>query len=350
LTVQGITHVEFHCADAEAYATELVTGLGFDHDPAERDGGPDAPPGVHRVHLRQGGIRITLSSALRADHPVAEFVRRHGDGVAVIALGCTDPAASLARALRHGARELGEPGLIAGFGDVALRLVPDTDTPDTDTPDAAGPAGDAPADPLLELLDHVAVCVPSGELAPAVQFCEAALGLERIFGDYIEVGAQAMDSSVVQSPSGRVTFTLLEPDTARQPGQIDTFLDANAGPGVQHLAFGTADIAGAVRTLRARGVGFLRTPGAYYDGLAARLGETAIPLPTLRELDLLVDQDHGGQLFQIFARSTHPRGTFFLELVERRGAGSFGTNNIKALYEAVERQHADAPRAQPQPA
>ena len=210
---------------------------------------------------------------------------------------------------------------------------------------------DTPPDgALLDVLDHVAVCVPSGELAPVVQFCEAALGLERIFGDYIEVGAQAMDSSVVQSPSGRVTFTLLEPDTARQPGQIDTFLDANAGPGVQHLAFGTADIAGAVRTLRARGVGFLRTPGAYYDGLAARLGETAIPLPTLRELDLLVDQDHGGQLFQIFARSTHPRGTFFLELVERRGAGSFGTNNIKALYEAVERQHADAPRAQPQPA
>ncbi len=175
-----------------------------------------------------------------------------------------------------------------------------------------------------------------------MRFCEAALGMHRIFGEYIEVGEQAMDSSVVQSASGEVTFTLIEPDTSRRSGQIDTFLADHDGAGVQHLAFRTGDIAAAVRSARDRGVAFLTTPGTYYDALAERLGATAIPVETLRELDVLVDQDHGGQLFQIFARSTHPRRTYFVELIERQGAGTFGTANIKALYEAVERQRAAA--------
>jgi 4-hydroxymandelate synthase len=327
LTIQGIAHIEYHCADAEQASADLVAGFGFRRDPQQ----PGGDPGLHRVHLSQGDIRLRLSSAGDADHPVARFVQRHGDGVAVIALGCLDPQAAVDRAVRHGAREL-EPGLVAAFGDVALRFV-------------AVPA-DAPRPPapgeLLEAVDHAAICVPAGELAPAVRFCEAALGFHWIFGDYIEVGAQAMDSSVVQSASGAVTFTLIEPDTSRQPGQIDTFLDSHEGTGVQHLAFRTADIATAVRTFHAGGVEFLTTPAAYYDHLVERLGRTVIPVDTLRELDVLVDQDHGGQLFQIFTRSVHARRTFFIELIERQGAGTFGTANIKALYEAVERQNATA--------
>lgn len=329
MTIHAITHIEYHCTDAAQSAADLITGFGFAPDTRQ----PEQRPGVHSVHLHQGGIRLRLSSAAAPDHPVAEFVRRHGDGVAVIALGCTDPQAALERAERHGGRVLDrDGGLVAGFGDVALRFVAD------------GPADPEPEQPgaLLDALDHAAICVPAGELAPAVRFCEAALGFHRIFGEYIEVGAQAMDSSVVQSGSGAVTFTLIEPDTSRQPGQIDTFLDAHAGTGVQHLAFRTHDIATAVRTFGERGVEFLTTPSAYYDGLAERLGSTAIPVPVLRELDVLVDQDHGGQLFQIFTRSVHSRRTFFLELIERQGAGTFGTANIKALYEAVERQNAPA--------
>ncbi|MFE9425646.1 VOC family protein [Kitasatospora sp. NPDC006697] len=325
MSIQTITRVEYHCADAVQTAAEFQAGYGF-RRAAEQ---PAARPGVRTVDLRQGGIRLRLDSSERADHPVARYVERHGEGVAVLALGCTDPGAALERAERHGAAVLDRAGgLIAGFGDTALRFVP--------LPEPAERTGGE----LLEALDHVAVCVPAGQLADAVRFCEAALGLHRIFGEYIEVGEQAMDSGVVQSASGEVTFTLIEPDTSRRAGQIDTFLAQHDGPGVQHLAFRTADIATAVRTARSNGVGFLSTPGTYYDGLAERLGGTAIPVGTLRELDVLVDQDHGGQLFQIFARSTHPRRTFFLELIERQGAGTFGTANIKALYEAVERQRA----------
>ncbi|BAJ32492.1 MULTISPECIES: 4-hydroxyphenylpyruvate dioxygenase [Kitasatospora] len=327
MSIQTITHVEYHCADAALTAAELQDRFGFRRDADQ----PEWKPGVRAVHLLQGSIRLRLLSSELTDHPVADYVERHGEGVAVLALGCADPAAALERAERHGAEVLDRAGaLIAGFGDTALRFVP--------LPEAPEPVGGE----LLDALDHVAICVPAGRLAESVRFCEAALGMRLIFGEYIEVGEQAMDSSVVQSPSGDVTFTLIEPDTSRRAGQIDTFLADHDGAGVQHLALRTDDIATAVRTARANGVEFLSTPGTYYDGLAERLGGTAIPVETLRELDVLVDQDHGGQLFQIFARSTHPRRTFFLEVIERQGAGTFGTANIKALYEAVERQRAAA--------
>ncbi|MER5866285.1 4-hydroxyphenylpyruvate dioxygenase [Kitasatospora sp. NPDC002040] len=326
MSIQTITHVEYHCADAAQTAADFRAGFGFLPDARQ----PDRVAGEHRIHVQQGTIRFRLTSADAADHPVARWVDRHGDGVAVLALGCTDPQAALERAERHGAVVLDRAGgLIAGFGDTALRFVPLDHTP-------------AEPGELLDALDHVAVCVPAGQLADTVRFCEAALGFQRIFGEYIEVGQQAMDSSVVQSASGDVTFTLIEPDTSRRAGQIDRFIADHDGAGVQHLAFSTGDIATAVRTAKARGVQFLSTPSTYYDGLAERLGGTAIPVGTLRELDVLVDQDHGGQLFQIFARSTHPRRTFFLEVIERQGAGTFGTANIKALYEAVERQRATA--------
>ncbi|MFD0566743.1 VOC family protein [Kitasatospora saccharophila] len=191
-------------------------------------------------------------------------------------------------------------------------------------------------------LDHVAVVVPGGQLEPAVEWAVRGLGFREVFREYVEVGDQAMDSRVVQSPCGTVTFTLLEPDTSRAAGQIDGFLESHGGAGVQHLAYATESITAAVRELAARGVAFLSTPGAYYEQLESRLGPTAIPVAELRDTHVLVDRDHGGELFQIFARSTHPRRTFFLELVERRGAGSFGTANIKALYEAVERERATA--------
>ncbi|GAA1070164.1 4-hydroxyphenylpyruvate dioxygenase [Kitasatospora nipponensis] len=342
MTVQSIAYVEFQVEDAHKSGAALAQDYGFALLPL------DLPhrPGVEAVLARQGGIRLLLVSAVDPGHPVADFVRRHGDGVAVIALRCADPAAALERAVAGGARRLADPGAIAGFGDIALSLVDDADPvlraeepgPDPEST-RADPAGE-PAGALLHTLDHVAICLPGGELAGAVAFAERALGLAVTFREYIEVGDQAMDSRVVRDASGRVTFTLLEPDLRRSPGQIDGFLQAHGGAGVQHLAFETADIARAVRELGRGGVEFLSTPATYYEQLTDRIEEFGIPVETLRELDVLVDEDHGGQLFQIFTRSVHPRRTFFLELVERRGAGSFGSANIKALYEAVERQRA----------
>lgn len=332
MTVHGIAYVEFHCEDASKYAAQLRDDYGF------VIGEPAIPvrPGLTRLTARQGRIVLVLTSAAALDDPVSDFVRRHGDGAAVLAVLCedgADAARQAEEAVRKGATPV-EGTTVAGFGDLALRFV------GRDDPLLAGPEPDPAA--LLQEIDHLAVCVPAGTLAPAVRYSEDALGFRVIFSEYLEIGTQAMNSQVVQSPCGGVTLTLLEPDTSREPGQIDRFLDANAGAGVQHLAYRTDDVATAVRTLAGRGVSFLTTPGTYYDALPGRLGDTEIPARVLRELNLLVDQDHGGQLFQIFTRSTHPRNTFFQELIERRGAGTFGSANIKALYEAVERERADS--------
>ncbi|GAA2109559.1 4-hydroxyphenylpyruvate dioxygenase [Kitasatospora saccharophila] len=331
MTVPGIAYTELYVEDAHKYAARLRDDWGFTlSEPA------GAAPGTTRLVAHQGSIRVLLTSAVEAEHPVAAWVRRHGDGVAVIALRHADAVAAAAaaeRALDAGGGCLDGAGTVSGFGDLALRFVGAEDLL---------PAGELPGEGALLSLDHVAVVVPGGQLEPAVEWAVRGLGFREVFREYVEVGDQAMDSRVVQSPCGTVTFTLLEPDTSRAAGQIDGFLESHGGAGVQHLAYATESITAAVRELAARGVAFLSTPGAYYEQLESRLGPTAIPVAELRDTHVLVDRDHGGELFQIFARSTHPRRTFFLELVERRGAGSFGTANIKALYEAVERERATA--------
>jgi len=159
-----------------------------------------------------------------------------------------------------------------------------------------------------------------------------------VFQEYIEVGQQGMHSKVVQSASGGVTFTLIEPDLSRRSGQIDDFLSWHDGAGVQHVAFHTTDIVAAVQTCGARGVQFAETPGSYYDMLEGRLGAIDVPVERLRPLGILVDRDHWGQMYQIFAKSVHQRRTFFFELIDRHGARTFGTNNIPALYAAKERE------------
>ncbi len=207
---------------------------------------------------------------------------------------------------------------------------------DSDTADGDG------GEDILDVIDHIAACVPAGTLDAVVQAYDDIFGFTQIFEERIEVGGQAMDSKVVQSPSGEVTLTLLEPVVSADPGQIDDFLRSHDGAGVQHVAFRTSDIAEAVRILEKRGVQFLATPPAYYDALERRLGAAELPLQELRALNVLADRDPWGLMFQIFTQSVHPRRTFFFELIERRGALTFGTGNIRALYEAVAREHAAA--------
>ena len=185
-------------------------------------------------------------------------------------------------------------------------------------------------------IDHFAVCLNAGDLGPTVAFYERALGFRQIFEEHIVVGAQAMNSTVVQSASGAVTLTLIEPDRRADPGQIDDFLKEHHGAGVQHIAFNSDDAVRAVKALSRRGVEFLKTPEAYYNMLGERITLETHTLDALRATNVLADEDHGGQLFQIFTASTHPRRTLFFEVIERQGAKTFGSSNIKALYEAVE--------------
>jgi 4-hydroxymandelate synthase len=331
MSVTGIDHVEWYVDDLLKSVAALRHDFGF-HIAGP---GPDRDTGCRSVLLRHGQITLLLTAAVAAGHPAAEFVRRHGDGVATIAFRTDDVRTAFEMAVAGGAEPIAAPAsgtaVVSGFGDVTHRLVEQSDA-------APVPADDG--DGLLTALDHVAVCLPAGQLDDTVRFYGDAFGLRQVFDERIEVGGQAMLSKVVQNQTGTVTFTLIEPDPALEPGQIDQFLDAHGGAGVQHLAFRTEDIVEAVRALADRGVGFLTAPPGYYRTLPARLGTIAKPVSELEELHVLADRDRWGELFQIFTRSTHKRHTFFMELIERQGARTFGSRNIRALYEALGGEHA----------
>jgi 4-hydroxymandelate synthase len=356
MRISGIDHVEYYVDDLAKSAATLCEAFGF--EVAGRQAAGAGPSGQQSLLLAQGQIRLLLTTATSASHPAAHYVKRHGDGVAVIAFKTDDVRRTFAETVAAGATPIASPefagtgdavvgtAAVSGFGDVLHKLVQRADPAGEFAPGAIemtparGSRGGDDTE-LFEALDHVAVCLQPGELDSTVQYYRDVFGLAQIYDERIEVGNQAMLSKVVQDEAASVTFTLIEPDLSREPGQIDEFLTAHDGAGVQHLAFRTADIALAVRTVSGRGVEFLVAPAGYYQTLRARLGMLAIPIPVLRELNVLADRDRWGQMFQIFARSTHPRHTFFLELIERKGALTFGSRNIKALYEALEDEHAD---------
>jgi 4-hydroxymandelate synthase len=359
MTILGIDHIELYVGDLEKSAAVLCRDFGFLTGaeacaaPGELDGpGDGSVPGGRSMLLRQGRIRLLLTAANAPDHPAADFVQRHGDGVASIAFRTDDVCQAFDKAVAGGAEPIAVPAfagrgedrvgqaVVSGFGDVTHRLV-----------SREGPTGEEAAagrrdGELFETLDHAAICLLPGQLEAVVRFYWNAFGLAYTFDERIEVGGQAMLSKVVQDRTGAVTFTLLEPDPQRDPGQIDQFLAAHGGAGVQHLALRTPGIVQAVRTLSGRGVEFLTAPAGYYRSLEGRHGAFAIPVDVLREVNVLADRDQWGQLFQIFSLSTHERRTFFFELIERRGARTFGSGNIRALYEALdeERQASSVPR------
>ncbi|HEX9334978.1 MAG TPA: VOC family protein, partial [Pseudonocardiaceae bacterium] len=229
--VQGIDHVEFYVANADEVAAKLCATYGF------RVQGQVGGAADHRsVLIRQNDIQLLLTEGRTDTHPATLFVAKHGDGPATIALSTDDPDGALREAVAAGAVPVSAAAplsdvsatsrvRITGFGDVAHTFVRSGELADTLVP-LAEPlaAGDSEPLELLDILDHVALCVPDGELIPTVQYYEKVFGFSQIFEEYIEVGVQAMNSRVVQSPSGGVTLTILEPDTSRMPGQIDDFL------------------------------------------------------------------------------------------------------------------------------
>ncbi|TDB77406.1 4-hydroxyphenylpyruvate dioxygenase [Micromonospora sp. KC723] len=352
MDIHGIDHIELYVGDARQVALSLDTGFGFR---LRGHGGPETGlDGQRCLLLTHGEIRMLLTTGLTAEHPATGYVGRHGDGIAVVALEVADAAGAYAELVARGATPVAPPRTCAGadsevviaevggVGDVRHRLVERRGDRADFLPGLVEPVPAAAGEQLLAEVDHLAVCLPAGALDATVAHYERVFGFRQTFAERVEVAGQAMNSVVVQDHSARVTLVLLEPDTGARPGQLDAFLAAHHGAGVQHLALRTDDIVAAVGALTARGVRFAGTPAAYYDDLPRRVGAVDAPLDRLRDLGILVDRDHGGHLLQIFTQSTHPRRTLFWEVIERRGARTFGSGNIQALYEAKERELATA--------
>ncbi|WP_280396194.1 4-hydroxyphenylpyruvate dioxygenase [Nocardia brasiliensis] len=352
LTGLTVNHVEFYVDDLSAHTTELADGYGFTVAGVTDPAATGADSGS--LALRQRDITLMLTEGYTAAHPATGYVAAHGAGVADIALATADAGAAFAAAVARGARPVLEPvvypgtdsviATIGAFGDVVHTFVEHGPSAAHRLPPGlriVAPLAHSEPDTRLATLDHIAVCVEPGRLEPTVEFYREVLGFRAIYEERVVIGAQAMLSTVVQNDCGTVTLVLVEPEDATAPGQLNTFLRDHGGPGIQHLAFSTDDIVTSVAALRGRGIECLRTPATYYTLLVDRLEPDSYTVSQLQELDILVDEDHDGQLFQIFTRSTHPRGTYFSEIIQRRGARTFGSGNIKALYTAVELDHAN---------
>ncbi|ARP69039.1 4-hydroxyphenylpyruvate dioxygenase [Streptomyces pluripotens] len=335
-----IDYVEFYVEDVERILAWLVEGYGF----AVRAKSAPAGGATQSVNVGQGGIDLLLTESSE-DHPARDYAERHGDGVGDIGIRVPDAAGAFAEAVWRGVRPVTAPvtqgavttATIAGFGDVTHTFVQRPD--DSTVADVRGLVavpgrGPVPGSGLLKV-DHFAACVEPGRLDETVEYYRRTLDFDLTLTERIVTGDQGMVIKAVQSKSRAVTFTLIEADTRMAIGQIDRFLKEHDGPGVQHLAFSTADILTTVRRLADQGIELLTTPAAYYSALADRVPQHRHPVDELRDLNVLVDEDHDGQLYQIFAKSVHPRNTIFLEIIERVGATSFGSSNIRHLYDSV---------------
>ncbi|WP_433125150.1 4-hydroxyphenylpyruvate dioxygenase [Micromonospora sp. CA-240977] len=356
MSPQAIAYAELFVAD-QAEAVDYLSSC-FGLVPVAVAGPETGTPDRRSTMLRNGAVTMLVTVGLDPEGPVAAYVERHGDSIADLALTTDDVQSDFERATRAGAAALVPPrpshntdnptsyAVVSGFGELRHTLVTATDPAGVMPPDRRwSPLPDAEPVPRdLLALDHVAVCLPAGSLRQTVAFYDAAFGTPYYSSEFIQVGDQAMDSIVVRNETGGITLTLIEPDPTRRPGQIDQFLTAHGGAGVQHLAFLVDDIVTKVGELRSRGVDFLSTPETYYDMLEQRVGAMGDRINDLRRTNVLVDRDSWGYLLQLFTRAPHGGRTLFYELIQRDGARGFGSANIKALYEAVERSQQAAAR------
>jgi 4-hydroxyphenylpyruvate dioxygenase len=352
--INGTDYIEFYVGNAKQAAHFYQAAFGFQIS-AYR--GPET--GVRdRVSylLTQNKIRFVLTSPLGSDGEIADQVRHHGDGVRDIALWVDDARDAYAKAVERGAESAYEPRVlrdddgqvvVAGikiYGDTIHSLVERRAYRGVFMPGFQKREPHYRAQPTgLLHVDHCVGNVELGKMNSWVGFYERVMGFKNLISfDDADISTEysSLMSKVMTNGNERIKFPINEPARGKKKSQIDEYLDFYGGPGVQHLALATDDIIHAVRTLRDRGVEFLTVPTAYYQELQGRVGKIDEPIDALEELGILVDRDPDGYLLQIFSKPVQDRPTLFYEIIERKGARSFGKGNFKALFEAIEREQA----------
>ena len=338
--INGTDYIEFYVGNAKQSALYYCAAFGY-----ELVGYRGPETGVRdraSYLLQQDKIRLVLTSPMGPEGPIAQHIALHGDGVRDIAFWVDDTRDAHAKAVERGARSVQAPTVmkdekgevvmaaIATYGDTIHSIVERKGYQGLFLPGFA-PVTSEFAPPKVGL----------GKMNEWVGFYERVLGFTNIltFDDKtISTEYSALMSKVMSNGNGRIKFPINEPAAGKKKSQIDEYLDFYRGPGVQHIAIATDDIIKTVRTLKSRGIEFLRVPKTYYDTVLQRVGKIDEDIAPLAELGILVDRDDEGYLLQIFTKPVQDRPTLFYEIIQRKGAKSFGAGNFKALFEAIERE------------
>ena len=352
LPLQGTDYVEFYVGNAKQAAHFYKTAFGFQ---SLAYAGPET--GVKdRVSyvIRQNKLTFMLTTPLRKGNPIADHIAKHGDGVKVLALKVENATSAWEETTKRGGKSYLEPQILSDddgrvvlsgihtYGDTVHLFVERGDYNGVFMPGfRKWESNYNPPETGLLYVDHCVGNVGWNQMNPWVKFYEDVMGFRNIltFDDKdISTEYSALMSKVMSNGNGYVKFPINEPAEGKKKSQVEEYLDFYDGEGVQHCALATADIVKTVTDLQNRGVEFLSIPASYYATVLDRVGKIDEDLEPLQKLGILIDRDEEGYLLQIFTKPVEDRPTLFFEIIQRKGAKSFGKGNFKALFEALEKE------------
>ncbi len=352
LPLMGTDYVELYVGNAKQAAHFYKTAFGFQ---SLAYAGPET--GIRdkaSYVLRQNKLTLVLTTPLKPGNPIADHIQKHGDGVKYLALKVEDATAAWNETVKRGANSYLEPTkLTDDMGEIVLSGIHtygDTVHLFVERKNYNGvfmPGFQKwetrynPAETGLLYVDHCVGNVGWNQMNPWVKFYEEVMGFKNIltFDDHdISTEYSALMSKVMSNGNGFVKFPINEPAEGKKKSQVEEYLEFYNGEGVQHVAIATANIVQTVTSLRDRGIEFLSIPASYYENILERVGKIDEDLAPLQELGILIDRDEEGYLLQIFTKPLQDRPTLFFEIIQRKGAKSFGKGNFKALFEALEKE------------
>ncbi|MCH5684827.1 4-hydroxyphenylpyruvate dioxygenase [Niabella sp. W65] len=352
LPLEGTDYIEFYVGNAKQAAHFYKTAFGFQ---SLAYAGPETGVKDRASYaVRQNKLTFVFTTSLKGDNEISAHVARHGDGVKMLALRVQDATDAWRQTTQRGGRSFMEPVRLtdeAGevvmsgihtYGDTVHLFIERKNYRGAFLPGyKKWESSYNPSQTGLLYVDHCVGNVGWNKMNEWVKFYEEVMGFRNIisFDDNdISTEYSALMSKVMSSGNGFVKFPINEPAEGKKKSQIEEYLDFYNGEGVQHAALATNNIIETVTELQNRGVEFLKVPASYYDTLLDRVGEIDEDLLPLKELGILVDRDDEGYLLQIFTKPVEDRPTLFFEIIQRKGAKSFGKGNFKALFEAIERE------------
>jgi 4-hydroxyphenylpyruvate dioxygenase len=352
LPLLGTDYVELYVGNAKQSAHFYKTAFGFQsHAFAGLETG--VKDRVSYV-LKQDKIRLVLTTPLNENGPINEHLNKHGDGVKVMALWVEDAKSAWEETTKRGAKSFMEPTLekdefgevirsgIHTYGETVHIFVERKNYNGVFLPGYQKWESHYNPEPVgLRFVDHMVGNVGWGEMKEWCEFYAKTMGFAQIISftdDDISTDYTALMSKVMSNGNGRIKFPINEPAKGKKKSQIEEYLDFYNGAGVQHIAVATDDIVKTVSAMRDRGVEFLYVPDTYYDDLLERVGKIDEDVEVLKEHGILIDRDDEGYLLQLFTKPIVDRPTIFFEIIQRKGAQSFGVGNFKALFEAIERE------------